>query len=395
MPSVYKDQKSKYWQTDIWIEGRKLSRSTRRTTEREAKAEANRLERELRAQLAEQQAAGDSLILDHVAARYMEHVGDHHSGADNTERLVALVVTYLGPTRLLTDITHQDALNLRAWRRAHTYGKRNPRPISAYTVNDTVEQLKKLFTYIKSENRQLKLPNEPTWKDLWLDEPKNRARELKGDEPDLVDDAIMEQREDYWPLFEFMRGTGKRKMNCIDLEWSQVHWDQGVIKMRGKGGKDIEIAITSSVREILWPLQGHHPTRVFTFVAKRTTDKVIRGKRFRFVAGERYPITKDGFRRVWNNIREELGLVGDNRFRLHDFRHDFASKLLRAIPTADGIKVVQAALDHADISTTLNTYSHILDGDTGKGIELLADQRMQRRDKNHRSFHRSKGLKSA
>jgi hypothetical protein len=49
--------------------------------------------------------------------------------------------------------------------------------------------------------------------------------------------------------------------------------------MLGKGragGKEIAVAITPSVRAILWPLRGQHPTRVFTFEAQRTADKVIR-----------------------------------------------------------------------------------------------------------------------
>jgi integrase len=396
MPSsVHKQKDSKFYQAEIWIDGRRFSRTTRRTTEREAKTEANRIEKELKEKLGQQGAADDSLEINHVADRYMRHVGDHHAGRDNTERLVELLVKYFGKTKDLRDITHQDALDLREWRRAQTVGKKKPVSISAYTVNDTIEQLKKLFTYLKAGKKKLKLPDEPTWPELWLPEPKKRARELLGDEPDRLDDSIMELREDYWPLFEFARATGKRKMNCVDLEWPQVKWDQGVIKMTGKGGKEIELAITPSIRAVLWPLRGHHPERVFTFAAKRTTDKLIRGKRFKFVKGERYPITREGLKRVWNNVRKDVGLLGENRFRWHDFRHDFASKLLRSIPTADGVKVVQMALDHADISTTLNTYSHILDGDTAKGIELLAEQRRQRRNKNHRRKHRSGHLKTA
>ena len=42
------------------------------------------------------------------------------------------------------------------------------RPISTMTVNDTIEQLKKLFTYVKSTG--VSLPKEPKWKDLWLEE---------------------------------------------------------------------------------------------------------------------------------------------------------------------------------------------------------------------------------
>ena len=143
MPSsVHKQKDSKFYQAEIWIDGRRFSRTTRRTTEREAKTEANRIEKELKEKLGQQGAADDSLEINHVADRYMRHVGDHHAGRDNTERLVELLVKYFGKTKDLRDITHQDALDLREWRRAQTVGKKKPAPISAYTVNDTIEQLR-------------------------------------------------------------------------------------------------------------------------------------------------------------------------------------------------------------------------------------------------------------
>ncbi|WP_306146082.1 tyrosine-type recombinase/integrase [Roseibium sp. MMSF_3412] len=46
-------------------------------------------------------------------------------------------------------------------------------------------------------------------------------------------------------------------------------------------------------------------------------------------------------------------------FRIHDLRHDFASKLLRA--TRD-LALVQNALKHADISSTVR-YAYVLDED--------------------------------
>lgn len=104
---------------------------------------------------------------------------------------------------------------------------------------------------MKAGKKKLKFPDEPTWSELRLPGPQKRARELLGDQPDRLDDSIMELRADYWPLFEFARATGKRKMNCVDLQWPQVKWDQGVIKMTGKGAKEIELAITPSIRAIL------------------------------------------------------------------------------------------------------------------------------------------------
>ena len=112
----------------------------------------------------------------------MTDVGDHHAGegASITEGKVARLVKYFGPDKLMTDITHDDVVKLVNWRRGHKIGTgKNARPISPFTVNDTTEQLKKLFTYIKA--RRVDLPKHSpdfTDKALWLDEPKARPRAL-------------------------------------------------------------------------------------------------------------------------------------------------------------------------------------------------------------------------
>ena len=48
--------------------------------------------------------------------------------------------------------------------------------------------------------------------------------------------------------------------------------------------------ITDAIREILWPLRGHHQDRVFTYVAQQTRGDMVRG--------ERYPITKSGLKQL-------------------------------------------------------------------------------------------------
>jgi integrase len=105
---------------------------------------------------------------------------------------------------------------------------------------------------------------------------------------------------------------------------------------------------------------------------------VIRSKRHEFIKGERYPWTRDGLRRAWDAIRKEAGLTGSKRFRWHDLRSDFASKLLRSVPSAQGMKMVQEALDHEDIKTTLDAYAHILEGEHVSAIEALAEARRAR-----------------
>ena len=72
------------------------------------------------------------------------------------------------------------------------------------------------------------------------------------------------------------------------------------------------------------------------------------------IRGERYPITVSGVKTSWRRLRKAAG-VSD--FRFHDFRHDFATKLLRK---TGNLKLVQRALNHADLKTTAR-YAHVLD----------------------------------
>jgi hypothetical protein len=107
-------------------------------------------------------------------------------------------------------IHDQDVFNLLNWRRAHHVGEwrrdkkgkwvhRKPGPnaklISPFTVNDTIEQLKKLFTYLK--NTGVKLSNPPNFSNpkFWLPEPKARPRALSENERAGLNQAL-NTRED-------------------------------------------------------------------------------------------------------------------------------------------------------------------------------------------------------
>jgi integrase len=111
----------------------------------------------------------------------------------------------------------------------------------------------------------------------------------------------------------------------------------------GKGRKRITVHITDTIREILWPLRGHHETMVFTYIAKRTR------KPQKLVKGERYPVTYSGLKSAWKRIRAAVA-VSD--FRFHDYRHDFATKLLRE---TKNLKPEQKPLNHRNIKTRRST----------------------------------------
>ena len=123
------------------------------------------------------------------------------------------------------------------------------------------------------------------------------------------------------------------------------------------------VPITDAIRELLWPLRGQHAEIVFTYLARRTrkTQKLIKG--------ESYPITYSGLKSAWKRIRAAAN-VTDFRF------HDFATKLLRE---TRNLKLVQKALNHADIKTTIK-YAYVLDDEVAAGMDAVQKSRRKSRN---------------
>ena len=342
--SIVKDSRSPYWRFDFQLEGHRFYGSTKATTRREAeKIEAAEREK-ARTQIAAIKAARASLRLDDVAGRYWSEA-QHHAAARTIWRRLALLIEFFGKDKLITDITNDDARELIAWRRGHR--TRTSALIAPATVNLTIMQLKALFATLRPR------VIEPEWRKLWLPVPQEHPRELVGDEGDRLEAAT---REDYHPLFDFAMATGMRQSECL-LRWPQVDWGARQIRRTGKGGRPVAMPITETIREILWPLRGHHPEFVFTYIAARTHRQWVKGKR--------YPITLAGLRAHWHRLRKVAGVTD---FRFHDYRHNLATKALRE---TGNLKLVQKMLNHADIRQTLR-YAHVLDTEIADGFERVA-----------------------
>jgi len=347
----FKDPRSPFWRYDFQIGGHRFYGSTKCTTKREAEAVENAEREKAKRHVAQARAAATSLRLDDVAGRYWQEIGQHHVGADNTERQIGYLIAFFGKDKLLTDITDDDVIKLVAWRRGHR--RKEGTLISPFTVNDTTEQLKKLFTRAKLWG--VAFAREPQWKRHWLVEPQERVRELVGDEGERLKAAT---RDDLAPFFAFARASGLRLKECVTLRWSEVDWGARQIRKTGKGGKLVTVPITSTIRKILWPLQGHHTEHVFTYVAQRTRD----GR----VQGERYPLTYSGVKIAWRRLRKRSGVTG---FRFHDLRHNLGTKVLRA---TGNLKLVQRLLNHADLKTTTR-YAHVLDDEIAEALERVTE----------------------
>jgi integrase len=345
--SVYKPDRSPFFLYDFWFRGVRIHGSTKCTSRREAeKVEAGAREK-AKQTVAQTIAAKTSLALDDIAGRFWQEKGQHHSGCENTEHRLALLIEFLDKDILLTDIGDDHVARLKAWRRGHRK-KDGVTLIAPATVNQTMATLRELFTYAKLVLR-VRFDHEPTWRRHWLKAPTERVRELHDDEADRLDVAM---RDDWRPFFAFVRASGLRLNECL-LKWSEVDWTARQIVKIGKGGHRVVTPITSEIRETLWSLRGHHPAMVFTFVDPK---------------GERHPITRAGVQTYWRRLRLRAGVDG---FRFHDFRHDLATKALRE---TGNLKLVSRMLNHRDLRSTLR-YAHVLDSEVADAMERVAQQR--------------------
>ena len=104
------------------------------------------------------------------------------------------------------------------------------------------------------------------WRKHMLPEPRERVRELRADEEETLFATL---RPDYHPVVRFALLSGCRLAECVGLTWANVDWGGRVIWITGKGGKRASTPLPPAIRELLWPLQGQHPTAVFTYAAER------------------------------------------------------------------------------------------------------------------------------
>ncbi len=188
-----------------------------------------------------------------------------------------------------------------------------------------------------------------------LPEPTGRIRELRSTEEARL---FQHLREDMHPLVRFGLLSGVRWMNAARLTWAQVDFENREIVFRTKskrpGGEVHTLPITQAMLVLLAEQRGGHPIYVFTYVCKRS-----RGQRRK---GERYPFSKNGWRKDWWRALEAAGIED---FRFHDLRHTAATRVLRA---SNNLKVVQEMLGHSDIGTTAR-YAHAMKEDVRAAME--------------------------
>mgnify|MGYP000076589287 CR=1 FL=1 len=144
-------------------------------------------------------------------------------------------------------------------------------------------------------------------------------------------------------LLELMYASGLRVSEVIGLEVSDIDFEEGVLRARGKGKKERIVPVG---RQALLSI------RIYLRAGRRALTK-DRPEKYLFVNFRGGQLTRQGLYKI---VRKYAALAGfADRMSPHTLRHTFATHLLNG---GCDLRSVQEMLGHADVSTT-QTYTHL------------------------------------
>ncbi|MDH3552289.1 MAG: site-specific tyrosine recombinase XerD [Gammaproteobacteria bacterium] len=144
-------------------------------------------------------------------------------------------------------------------------------------------------------------------------------------------------------MLELLYATGLRVSELINLRQSQVNFNQGVLRIVGKGDRERLIPLGDESQR--W-LKDFIDGPRMEILLERQTDYLFPTRR-----GDR--MTRQAFWHIIKRYAEKAGVR--SKMSPHSLRHAFATHLLNR--GAD-LRVVQLLLGHSDLSTT-QIYTHV------------------------------------
>jgi integrase/recombinase XerD len=144
-------------------------------------------------------------------------------------------------------------------------------------------------------------------------------------------------------MLELLYASGLRVSELVGLEASQVDFDLGCVRVRGKGSKERLVPMGQSAHDRL----SEYLTDVRPAFLKGRSSRAL------FVSRRGGALTRQAF---WKLLRHRARRAGIAKaISPHMLRHSFATHLLEG--GAD-LRSVQAMLGHANIATT-QIYTHV------------------------------------
>jgi integrase len=270
-----------------------------------------------------------------ICDEFLEWSRTHKRSYIRDEGLVKNLKSYFGNIPLY-QITRRKAEEYQAWRIIQR--KIDGKPISPATVNREIAMLKRIINKATEWGKASKNPISK----IKMFPEERKLRFLSQQELTRLVECSPEALK---PIILVAVFTGMRRGEILNLKWSNIRWDLGLIYVEHtKTNKIREIPMAKVIREILWQLK------------KKSKSEHV------FVDREGNPLKTP---RHW--FDKAVKDAGINDCTFHTLRHTFASDLVKANVN---LKVVQELLGHRDLSVTLR-YAHLSPGAKEQAIQML------------------------
>lgn len=211
------------------------------------------------------------------------------------------------------------------------------------TVNRHISSLKSFFNYLVDESIIKVSPMEEVSS---LKKAKKLPKYLSISEVNKLLNIPLNSEFDYRnkAMLELMYATGLRVSELVSIEYSNIDFENSIIRINGKGKKERIIPLGEVASYYLKVYLSDYRSKLL----KRNTYNQV------FLNNHGKPITRQGFNYILENIRELTGITKE--ITPHVLRHSFATHLLEG--GAD-IRGIQEMLGHENISTT-NIYTEVV-----------------------------------
>lgn len=144
-------------------------------------------------------------------------------------------------------------------------------------------------------------------------------------------------------MLELLYATGMRISELLNLELSNINFEDESVKVMGKGSKERIIPISDiSIRYLKEYIDEYR-----NFILKTNQSEYV------FINYNGKKMSRQGFFKILKKICNECGI--NKEISPHILRHSFATHLLN---NGADLRIIQELLGHENISTT-EIYSHI------------------------------------